>query len=173
MAQGASRVPFWGTKNQGHLDKARFSERTHWETYNRPHLVIWYGRFHKTTPRLQEHWYFNATWFNNFRRVFNNFWSFGSTPPLPFWISALYCTYLAISWRGCGGGHPPLSHFSQCKALEKRGALCIYNAPHWLMYLQCSVLTYVFTMLRIDSNGRSSLKLDQILLRGLCTLQLE
>ena len=27
--------------------------RTHLETYNRPHLVIWSGRFYKTTPGLQ------------------------------------------------------------------------------------------------------------------------
>ena len=26
---------------------------THLETYNRPHLVIWSGRFYKTTPGLQ------------------------------------------------------------------------------------------------------------------------
>ena len=46
-------MPFWGPKNRGPLEKARFSARTHFETYNRPHFVILEGRFYKTKPGLQ------------------------------------------------------------------------------------------------------------------------
>jgi len=53
MAQGASRAPFWGPKNQGPLEKGRFAARTHFEAYNSPHFVIWERRFYKTTPGLQ------------------------------------------------------------------------------------------------------------------------
>ena len=53
MALGWRLVPFNGPKKSWAPRKVSIFCRTHLETYNRPHLVIWSGRFYKTTPGLQ------------------------------------------------------------------------------------------------------------------------
>ena len=45
--------PFWGQQNGGPLEKARFCARDHFESFNRPHFVIWQGCFDKPKQNLQ------------------------------------------------------------------------------------------------------------------------
>jgi hypothetical protein len=49
-----SLVPFKGPKMSRASRKVKILCRNHLESLNWPHLVIWQGRFHNTTPHLQQ-----------------------------------------------------------------------------------------------------------------------
>jgi len=51
------------------LKKSRFSARAPFESLSRPHLVIWQGRFHKTTSDLQ-----HSCIGCFMQHIFNSFW---------------------------------------------------------------------------------------------------
>ena len=103
---------FGAQKNQGPLENARFSARTHFETYNRPHFVIC-GRVNFTKQARftsDEHWSFTATCSNNFRH------------------------FLLVVWYGLVPFQSMRSIVnSQRAASIHSGALWIYNAPQFTM----------------------------------------
>ena len=109
MARGASRVPFCGQKSRGHLKKSRFCARAHLEALSRPHIVIWPGWFYNSKLDLQ-----HSCIGRFMQRFFNSFWALfwflvHFPPPLYHIWLYVHTVYLAISWRGCGGGELALS----------------------------------------------------------------
>ena len=110
--------------------------------------ILWFGRVDFTKQArftAQEHWSFNATCSNNFRRVFFDFWSFWYPPPSIFDFCPVLYIWLFLE-EDVGGGElsyliltifGPISvNAEHCKFTTRR-----FESKRRVVNLHCSALT--------------------------------